>query len=126
MEISGIFAAMKPFGLKITRLWEWEKTLQDELGGVTWCERVRIITSMIKVATGAILGLNGGAVDKSEWTRRMRCCGKCPIYNKSNRRCRPFKESVLGCGCYMPYAAILKEQCWADDNLPEEGIGWNG
>lgn len=117
---------MKPFGLKITRLWEWEKTLQDELGGVTWCERVKIITSMIKVAIGAILGLSGGAVDKSEWTRRMRCCGKCPIYNKSNRRCRPFKESVLGCGCYMPYAAILKEQCWADDNLPEEGIGWNG
>ena len=48
------------------------------------------------------------------------------MYDRRLQRCRPYKGSVLGCGCYMPYAALLKEKCWADENIPDEHIGWDG
>ncbi len=117
---------MRPFGLKSERFWDWEITIEDELGAVLWRDKLNIILSIIKVAGRAILRPRKATADRKEWRRRMKCCYRCPVYNKRRQRCRPFTGSVLGCGCYMPYAALLKETCWADDNMPEEHIGWKG
>ena len=117
---------MRPFGLNKSRFWDWEETIEDALGDVLWSDRLRILLTMLKVALKALLRAKKGTVAPSEWRRRMKVCAKCPIYSKANRRCRPFRGSILGCGCYMPYAAIVKERCWADENIPEEGLGWEG
>lgn len=117
---------MRPFGLKPERFWDWEIAIEDELGDVCWSDRLNVLLSMVKIALRAILRPRKARVGREEWRERMKCCYRCPIYNKKLQRCKPFKGSVLGCGCYMPYAALLKESCWADDNMPEEHIGWRG
>lgn len=49
----------------------------------------------------------GDRVSPSVWTRRMRTCRACPIYDRENRRCRgPGTMSHLGCGCYTPWTAL--------------------
>lgn len=120
------FGCMRLFGLKVSRIKGWEETLKVELGSVTWEDRVRLVWGMVKALIGPLRARKSRSEVRSEWFRRMRVCGRCPVYDRCNKRCRPFKGSVLGCGCYMPYAALFKERCWADENLPKEGIGWDG
>ena len=115
---------MKLFGLRTSRFWDWEITLEDELGRVGWLDRVRLLLSMVGVLVWGVWGRESLSVRRVRFRRRMRCCMRCPIYDKVNRRCRPYPGSVLGCGCFMPYAAQLKERCWADENMPDENIGW--
>ena len=114
------------FGLKSERFWDWEETIEDEVGGVCWRDRLNILLSILKVAGKALPGPRKGTVGPKEWRRRMKCCWNCPVYDRKLQRCRPYKGSVLGCGCYMPYAALLKEKCWADENIPDEHIGLDG
>ena len=71
---------------------------------------------------------SGGVVERKEWRRRLRVCRKCPVYDFGLKRCRPWSGSKLGCGCFVPFLAKLKEPyrggCWADENLPGEDFGW--
>jgi hypothetical protein len=62
-------------------------------------------------------------VGRKEWRRRVRVCRQCPIFDRSIKRCRPSNKSDLGCGCYVPFMAVFKKQCWGDENT--ENVGWN-
>jgi hypothetical protein len=61
---------------------------------------------------------------RATWRKKMKVCLKCPIYDPELRRCRPYDGSGLGCGCYVPYMALFQGECWADEEIPEEGLGW--
>lgn len=57
------------------------------------------------------------------WRSRMYTCYRCPVFDKSRKICRPYKGSVLGCGCYAPYKALVKDRCWGRQNMGEH-FGW--
>lgn len=115
---------MKLFRLKRSRFWDWERTVEDELGRVGWLDSTRLLLSMARVLVWGVWGRESLPVKQARFRQRMKCCMKCPIYERNSRVCRPYPGSVLGCGCYMPYAAQLKKRCWADENMPDENIGW--
>jgi len=116
---------MSLFGLKITRLWQWERAVQDELGRLGWREKLDLFLEMGKVAVRATVGQRSYAERRSRFRKKIRRCMKCPIYDRVSRRCRPYWGSPLGCGCYVPYLAILKDQCWGDIHFSEEeDVGW--
>ena len=57
------------------------------------------------------------------WCERMRICYACPIFDKERKTCRPFVNSSLGCGCYAPYKALVKDQCWGRETYGDN-FGW--
>jgi len=57
------------------------------------------------------------------WRERMRKCYNCPIFDKTRKTCRPFEGSVMGCGCYAPYKALVKEHCWGRERFGDN-FGW--
>ncbi len=57
------------------------------------------------------------------WRERMRACYNCPIFDKTRKTCRPFDKSVLGCGCYVPYKALVKNHCWGRERFGKN-FGW--
>ncbi len=80
----------------------------------------------------------GNRVSRGEWRQRMRTCPKCPLYGRKvnprtgkmegMRVCRPYDGSVLGCGCFTPFLALVRKPyprgCWAREYLPGSGLGW--
>lgn len=78
--------------------------------------KIRLLVTMLWAALAV-------HVAPHEWRRRIRVCRKCPIYDRSIKRCRPSNDSDLGCGCYVPFMAAHKKTCWADDNT--ESHGWS-
>ena len=57
----------------------------------------------------------------SFWWQRMKCCRRCPLYDRQRQACgmvgstwnNQGKEEPLGCGCFMPLKAGLPEaECW--------------
>lgn len=119
--------------LRFKRLGEWWAVLGREsrnrslagLGRAGW----RLIFVGLKVFV-----FRFGRVSGREWRQRIRVCErKCPIYDPSLKRCRPYDGHWAGCGCYVPWLALVKEPyqgvsggCWADINLPGngKGAGW--
>lgn len=82
----------------------------------------------LEIGWDAILGIYRGArqlrkghvVDKLEWRRRMKVCFKCPIYDARYRRCR---LGDMGCGCYVPFMALVKKECWMREKYGK-AFGW--
>ena len=63
------------------------------------------------------------------WFKRMKTCGRCPIYHPHKKTCGHDPEiNSVGCGCYMPFKACSQRAtCWARDNnliLGEKQVGW--
>lgn len=46
-------------------------------------------------------------VDKITFRRRMRKCQACIVYDRTLKRCRPYSGAEQGCGCYVPFKAVL-------------------
>jgi hypothetical protein len=110
---------MRILGFKPQRFAEWRAAIIAEGRQLTWRGRIELVWHM---AT-ASLGLGG--VARKEWRRRMRVCAKCPVYNRETKQCRPSKESVIGCGCFMPLKSLSsKSTCWARDTVPHMNFGW--
>jgi hypothetical protein len=76
-----------------------------------------------------------GGVNRSRFRARIRRCSKCPIYDPVLKKCRPYPGSELGCGCYVPFKALIRipyrgpagEGCWGDAILTVEEapeVGW--
>lgn len=102
---------------------EWRAVLRREQQSLSLRGKLRLVVTLIRAA------LKVGGVSKEQWRRRMDTCAQCPIYDASLRRCRPYDGSPLGCGCYGPYLALVKQPyakpgCWAKNALPESGLGW--
>lgn len=68
------------------------------------------------------------------WAMRLEKCEGCPIYDTGFKTCRLSKESAqflglgdgeedLGCGCFMPFRALVPEACWAWERTEGE-LGW--
>lgn len=50
---------------------------------------------------------------RKRWRYSMRRCWKCPLYDRELKRCRPWDGHELGCGCYMPFKALVSKHGWA-------------
>src|SRR6266542_287667 len=101
------------FGLKNSRLLEWWAVVLEEDALIT-------PRSWIKMAVGTVHALVSGRLQGQRFRRRVRICAKCPIYDRTMRRCR-VPGTDYGCGCYAPYLAQGKGPCWARALDPTSG-----
>lgn len=107
---------MKLLGFKKSRLSQWLNVVDLAIGGLTTWGRIRVIWGM------AWAVLVGRMAQRRVWRNRIRTCGRCPFYDMPWKKCgRNFNE---GCGCYVPFAALFKKQCWAREKFPEKDLGW--
>ena len=82
------------------------------------------IPQWIKILRASLRLLINGRVTRPIWRSRMQVCFRCPLYNVSNKQCKPQERPDLGCGCYAPYLALVKEnQCWGRAEFGKP-FGW--
>jgi hypothetical protein len=62
--------------------------------------------------------------EKLEWMRRYKACYNCPVFDPRLKRCRPYKNSDQGCGCYTPFSNLVYDECWGRINYGK-AIGWS-
>ena len=76
---------------------------------------------------GLIREAFGGTSSRAVWRYRMRRCIRCPLYDATVKRCRPYEGSALGCACYCPLIALFyRHPCWGRIHLPDEpDVGWD-
>lgn len=114
-------ALMKILGLKLSRYRQWREVLREELRVLTIMGKLRLAMEIFEV----VLNKPTGQPVLKVWSRRMRKCYRCPVFDRSLRRCRPYTGSPLGCGCWMPLAAIFKTHGWlTDSGLDKDGLCW--
>lgn len=100
--------------MKLKRLKEWLTVMREE----------RVQVNVWKI----VKALTRGRVTRAQWRERMRVCGKCPIYDRTQHKCR-FQD--LGCGCWVPAMGWMREPyrgengrgCWGRA-VVGEGFGW--
>src|ERR1043166_7551532 len=103
---------MRVFGFKLIRFSEWTAVVREEARASSL---PRLLGAMLVHAWR-----NRSAGDRRRWRARLRVCRRCPIYDRSLRRCRPYTGADVGCGCYVPFLALFSAHCWATENLAEE------
>ncbi len=115
-------AWLKSVGLHPGTFKEFRAVLAREQSKLTLWGKLALAVTLIRAA------LRIGGVRRQQWYDRMKTCLDCPIYDKSLRRCRPFDGSSHGCGCYVPFLALVKKPykagCWAKEHQPDSGLGW--
>lgn len=102
---------------------EWRAVLRREQQNLSLWGKVALAWTLLRAA------LKVGSVSDEQWQERMLVCSKCPVYDPSLRRCRPYDGSQHGCGCFCPWLALVfkpypKPGCWAKNHLPGSGLGW--
>lgn len=113
MKIIGWAWGFKFMGLKRARIRQWREVIQEE-GRLTW----RTWWNMAIAAIQATFH----PVTRHTYTRRLLTCHRCPLYDRSLHRCRPYTGSTYGCGCFMPYKALSPSgTCWLNDRDPNQG-----
>ena len=110
-------------GLRLERFRQWWEVIQEGSRGVGVAGWVRMVVGMVKVAWRGRSVVRRGCV-MAEWRRKMRVCRVCPVFDRTLRRCGPWSGAPTGCGCWVPLLALFDGRCWADEHVPEEGIGW--
>ena len=97
------------------RFSQWIKILYG--GNVSLPEWIKIIRASLRL-------LFNGQVTRPIWRARMKACMACPIYDVTSKRCRPQENLSMGCGCYAPYLALVKENnCWGKKEFGDN-FGW--
>jgi len=113
--------------MKFERYLEWWDAVRRTHEGVSWWRLV------IRMGRAVI----SGWVSVLEWRRRMKVCGKCPLYRHALRTCGIKRGSAFGirgdagCGCYVPmmarsaapYRADGVKGCWGRVVLGPK-FGW--
>ena len=102
---------------------EWRAVLRREMRSESVAGLLRLGLTLLRAA------LRIGGVSKEEWRRRMSVCEKCPIFDPALFRCRPYDGAPWGCGCYVPFMALVNQPyalpgCWGDVQVPGQKIGW--
>src|SRR5210317_465208 len=83
----------------------------------------RSIPAWPKIIRASLRLLLNGRVTRPLWRSRIRSCTYCPVYNFKKKVCRP-EGTNMGCGCYVPYLALVKENnCWGKDKYGKS-FGW--
>jgi hypothetical protein len=82
---------------------------------VTWRDWLQILKASVSILRSPY--------SQEMWYARMRICYKCPIFDKERKTCRPHPKSKMGCGCYAPYKAMVKKDCWGKETYGV-GFGW--
>jgi len=83
---------------------------------VTWRNYLAILKAGLSIARSR--------TTQEEWRSRIQICYKCPIFNKDLKTCRPFPKSIMGCGCYVPYKALVNRgHCWGRKKMGDN-FGW--
>jgi len=78
----------------------------------------------IKILRASLRLLINGQVSRPIWRERMKVCAECPLYDMESKRCRPTERPDLGCGCYAPYLALVKDNnCWGNSEYGND-FGW--
>lgn len=82
-------------------------------GEATFPEKIRLAWAMIRtIATYSF------RQDTVPWSRKMRKCHRCPIYDPLMRQCYA-KDTATGqtwgCRCYMPFKSMVSQHGWATE-----------
>ena len=114
---------VKILGFKPARFRQWLAVVQEEGRQITPSERLALALTLFKAA------LRLGGVPRSRWRYRLRTCWRCPIYDRSMKRCRPQTAHPLGCGCYTPFLSLVPKPyplpgCWATQDPRLKHLGW--
>lgn len=96
---------MRFLGLKPARYRQWRDLLAAEFRVLGWRERCQLV---IEIS----FHLPRLVRHKRERFRRLRKCYRCPVFDRAWKRCGPREFPELGCRCYMPLAALVKEHGW--------------
>lgn len=89
---------------------------------------MRVEGMTLRKVWGMVWSLRAGVVGRRRRKERAELCGRCPLYNREMRQCRPFPGHRLGCGCYVPLLVWARRPyekgCWGRTyvNLPD--FGW--
>lgn len=75
---------------------------------VTWRDYIEILKASISILRSPY--------SEEMWRARMYICYRCPMFNKDYKQCE-------GCGCYVPYKALVKDHCWGRENMGDN-FGW--
>ena len=110
---------MLGFGFKTVRFRQWLDVVDEEQRVLHWRDKLAMLWKI------AMAGTRLGSVSRKAWRDKMRCCPKCPIFDRSLHRCRPFTGSDLGCGCFVPFLALADKKCFADGLEEFKQFGWN-
>ena len=105
--VSKSLKRVRILGLKPSRLIEWLAVVEEELTEIGFRE----VWHMVR---GALFP----KVSKRDWFRRQAACYRCPVFDKTLKRCRPFTGAPVGCGCYTPYRLMSPEPCLRESGLP--------
>lgn len=108
---------LRIFGFRVSRYVDWYMLVRLSGREVGW----------LVLLSGVVLKLLRGGVGVGvvEFRRRVRVCGKCPVYDGELKRCGNLPG--LGCGCYVPFLAVAVVRpyasgCWGDE--VGMGHGW--
>jgi hypothetical protein len=113
--IAACLPSMRLLGLNLNKWKQWREVLAEErrnLGWRDWLGMVRLGLTIPFVA------------DRKLWRSRLRICHKCPLFDHTLRRCRPYTGSPYGCGCWMPLKAITGP-CWGRVHSQNGEFGWD-
>lgn len=99
-RVLGRLKRLRILGLKPSRVLEWLAVVDEELKVIGFPE----VWHMIKGALTRKL-------DSRSWRRRQAACYRCPVFDKTLKRCRPYTGANIGCGCYTPYRLMSPDPC---------------
>lgn len=98
------------FGLRWVRMAQWAKDVWREKPGVGE------LYMMTRMAIRAMLS----PIPKHLYLERLTVCSRCDVYNHAMKSCR---KGERGCGCYVPYKALARVQCWKEEQNANTGWG---
>ena len=109
--------ARRPFFIRIRRIRQWLEALKAE-------SRVVSLRFLALDLWRGALGVGG--VDKTAWRQRIRACRRCPVYDRNRKTCRPYPGARIGCGCFMPLKALVRQNaCWIRQIRPDGQHGFD-
>lgn len=101
---------IRPFGLRWHRMLEWFRDVRSEKPGIgEWL-------MMTRMAIRAFFS----PISHKSYLRRLLICKRCPIFNPILKNCR---KGDKGCGCYVPFKALARVDCWAREQDGKSGWG---
>lgn len=117
--------------MTLKRYRQWRAVCRREFAGKSFGYRLASYRNMAWHLAGCLVQwvLTGRFFSTREvQIARTKTCFPCPLYDRKLKRCRPFDEAQLGCGCYTRFlVATSVDPCYGRKHgeLMEFGIeGW--